>query len=99
MASISTQNALRSAAQYQQAGNLAEAQRICQDALRLEPASAPLLHLLGVLAYQSGDVFGSAAWIARAIAADASVPDYHLHLGNVLQDLAKFNEAAETYER
>ncbi|MGH8682546.1 MAG: tetratricopeptide repeat protein [Burkholderiales bacterium] len=51
---MTTQPALRTALEHQQAGRLAEAERICRQVLQLEPRNVDALQLLGLVAHQLG---------------------------------------------
>ena len=53
------------ARQYQQAGDLSQAESCCRQVLQVDPGHAEALHLLGGLAYQVGQFAASAAMSAE----------------------------------
>jgi len=81
-----------------QAGNLAEAEALYRRILSRDPRHADAMHLLGVLADQSGRPEEAVDLIEQAIAInDASF--YRNNFGNVLRRLGRFDEAAAHYAR
>lgn len=87
------------AARLHQAGHWGEAAERYRDLLAFDPLHAPALHASGVLAYQAGRHADAGDLIARAIARDGAVADYHVNLGNVFQAQQKWDEAAACYGR
>jgi tetratricopeptide (TPR) repeat protein len=68
--------------------------------LKLDDNHPDLLHLLGVVAHQTGSFEAAVKLIDRAIARAGNVADYHnsrglaaLHLGRISEALANFNRA------
>jgi tetratricopeptide (TPR) repeat protein len=88
-------NALR----YHRAGRLGEAERIYRRILAIDPRHADSLHLLGMIAYQSGQSAAAVALIQEAIALSDGQAAYHSNLGTILESQGKLDEAAESYER
>ena len=80
-------------------GRLAEAGKLYQTILKLEPQHADSLHMLGVMAHQTGRHEIAANLIKQAIEHSNSVPSYFNNLGNVLQALGKPNEAEASHQR
>lgn len=82
-----------------QKGQLAEARASYEQVLAREPKHFDALHLLGVIACQSGnpqlavDLFGKAIEINRRSAAAYS------NYGNALQELKRWDEALTSYDR
>ena len=68
-------------------GHAAAARRAAEAALAADPADARLLHLLGSLSCQQGDLEGGADWVRRALAADPSHAGVRLTLAMALADL------------
>src|SRR3954469_19964698 len=68
---------LREAVKRHRAGALDEAAALYAGALELDPGHADALHLSGLLAHQQGRHADADALISRAIAAVATVPDFH----------------------
>jgi predicted TPR repeat methyltransferase len=82
-------------------------QRRAQDKTRqpASPAEAtdtrdPIaLHAAGVQAFRAGHLEAAAELIAKAIAANGHMPDFHYNLAIVLRAQSKLNEAAASYKR
>ena len=75
------------------------AERLCRAALAAKPDCFEALHLLGVIAGQSGRAGEAADWFARAVAAEPRHADTHFNLGVALADLGRPMEALASYER
>lgn len=56
------------------------------------------LHAMGVEAFRAGQLQAAAGLIARAIAANAHMPDFHYNLAIVLRAQGKLTEAAASYQ-
>jgi predicted O-linked N-acetylglucosamine transferase (SPINDLY family) len=84
---------IQTAVQHQQAGRLAEAERVCRQALAASPDNPDALHLLGVLTGQAGRVDAAVEYIGRAIRFSPSTAQYHDSLGKILAGGGKFDEA------
>jgi len=76
---------LRLAIAAHQAGQLPEAERIYRQILADFPDNPDALHLLGVIAFQRGQLGDAESRIRAAIAVDSSVALYHANLGRVLK--------------
>ena len=74
--------ALALADQHLAAGRLAEAEDLCRRVLAVDPAHAPALHLLGIVAYRAGNLPVAVALVKRAIAAE---PTAALYLCNMCE--------------
>lgn len=68
-------------------------------ALEDNPSDAGALHLLGVMAIQSGDFQGAVERIENAIAVNAQVPAFHDHLGLALRQSGRPTEAEPHHRR
>jgi len=84
---------------HHRAGRLAEAERLYRQVLELDPHHGDALHLLGMLAGQSGRHGTAAELIRRAIAVNGGQPYYHLHLGLAARNLGRLDEAEASYRR
>jgi Flp pilus assembly protein TadD len=84
---------------HHRAGRLAEAERLYRQVLELDPHHGDALHLLGMLAGQSGRHDTAAELIRRAIAVNGGQPYYHLHLGLAARNLGRLDEAEASYRR
>src|SRR5437867_3291606 len=86
------------ARQYQQAGDLPQAESCCRQVLQIDPGHAEALHLLGGLAYQAGHLAAASELVRQAV--DRGLPNaaWHADLGLVLQAQGRMAEAAASYE-
>jgi protein O-GlcNAc transferase len=91
MSTVSTQQHLARAQQLQQTGNLAEAERVCRDALLLAPNSTEILSLTGVLLSQTGRHDEALVILKRA---SQLAPESHVCLFN----LGSVHAAKEQYQ-
>jgi protein O-GlcNAc transferase len=80
-------------------GRLADAERLYEQILQLEPRHADALHLLGVLAHQTGRHDRSVQLIESAIVVNARVPAFHNNLGNALKALGRMDDADASYQQ
>jgi predicted O-linked N-acetylglucosamine transferase (SPINDLY family) len=80
-------------------GQLGKAQSIYQQLLVVDPVNADALHLLGVIAYQTGQHQHAVDMIGMAIEINPHVPDYHSNRGNALQELQQFEVAVTSYDK
>ena len=78
-------------------GRLKEAEQLYRQILASDPGNADCLHLLGMVAFQSGDSETAASMIREAIAANPNAASYHSNLGNVLQQQGYLRDAAASY--
>lgn len=92
-------DALSHASALHREGRFAEAKAAYRDILRQTPNQFDALHLLGVLALQSGDPVKGLAWIDKAIAERSDVSIAHKHRGMGLEALGRDTEALSAYER
>ncbi len=74
-------------------GRLAEAEQVYRQVLAAAPAYADALHMLGVLALQSGQPQAAVACIDQAIAVKPSVAMYHINRANALLALGRLDDA------
>jgi len=98
-ASPNAQTLVQQALAHHRAGQFGEAERLYRQALDLDPNHADAIHLLGMLAFQTGDLDRAATTIRQAIAIHPAAASYHSNLGNVLQAQNKLEEAAASYRR
>jgi predicted O-linked N-acetylglucosamine transferase (SPINDLY family) len=93
------QRALTRGVELHQAGRLVEAEAAYRQILAADPACAPALHLLGVLANQVGQPAAALELISQAIQIDGRTASYHSNLGATYQGLKQLPEAVACYER
>ena len=84
---------------HHQAGRLNDAERLYRQILAIDPRHADSLHLLGVIATQSGRPDAAVDMIERAIRLRKDVHFYYGNLGNALRACGKLDEAAARYKR
>jgi tetratricopeptide (TPR) repeat protein len=87
------------AAAHHRAGRLLEAERGYRRILAADPQASDALHMLGVLAYQTGRNAAAAELIGRAIALHGQNASYHSNLGLALQALGDLESAAASFRR
>jgi predicted O-linked N-acetylglucosamine transferase (SPINDLY family) len=85
------------ALQHHRAGRLAEAERGYRAILEREPEHADSLHLLGVIALQTGNLESALALVQRAVALRPDAAVCRNNLGQVLNRLGRNDEAARCY--
>ncbi len=86
------------ALRHHQSGRLAEAERGYREILHVQPGHADSLHLLGVLALQTGNPEPALELIQRAVALRPDGAVYRNNLGQVLERLGRIEDAARAYE-
>jgi predicted O-linked N-acetylglucosamine transferase (SPINDLY family) len=96
---VNPEPTLDAAIQHHRAGRLHEAEKLYRQILASNPQHPDALHMLGVLAHQSGDNITARELIARSIAVRPGVPDAHANLGLVLQSLGETDGAIECYRQ
>ncbi len=98
-AASTTQHDLHEALALHRAGRLDEAAQGYRQILVSEPGHADCLHLLGMIAYQSGDHEQAVSLIRAAIAIHATASSYYSNLGNVLRTQEKLAEAEACFRQ
>ena len=97
--SSSVEKRLREALEHHQAGRLAQAEQVYLQILATDSQQPDSLHLLGVVAFQTGRSDEALALIQKAIAVKGNAAAYHSNLGNVLQSQGRLAEAGACYQR
>ncbi len=87
------------AVRHYQAGGIAEAARLIGNILATDPRHADSLHLLGIIAGQSGRYDLAVELISRASRLQEDNPFYHYNLSGVLQARNRTGDAMLHYER
>ncbi len=98
MPELTANEAFALALDEHRAGRLADAERSYRAILQLEPEHADSLHLLGVIALQTGNPEAALALIQRAVALRPDAAPCRNNLGQVLERLGRDDEAARCYE-
>lgn len=86
---------LSAAVRHHQRGDLRRAARAYRAILSHDPAHADALHLLGVVALQSGDAPGAIDLIGRAAALAPEAAAFHANLGEAYRAYGQLDRAAE----
>jgi tetratricopeptide (TPR) repeat protein len=92
-------NRIQQAVAAQRAGNLAQAEQLCRQALAHDARDFDALHILGALCAQRGDYSEAERLLARALAIDSRVPPCLHNYGNVLSRLRRYGEAVGYYKQ
>jgi tetratricopeptide (TPR) repeat protein len=82
-----------------QAGRLAEAEKVYQQVLDIQPDQFDSLHLLGVILFQRGNPAAAVAQIDRALKRNPNDVAALNNRGNALLALRRFDKALASYDR
>ncbi len=93
------ESAFQQAAAQHRHGRLAEAERLYEQVLRDDPQHFDALHLLGVVALQTGRTQRGVELVQKAISLNGGVASAYNNLGNGLRDLRRFDEALARYDK
>jgi tetratricopeptide (TPR) repeat protein len=85
--------ALAAAARHHHEGRLREAESIYKDVLRKAPDHGDALHLLGLVAYQSGRPGDAVELIRKALATDDANAAYHDNIGLAYRTMGQIDAA------
>jgi predicted O-linked N-acetylglucosamine transferase (SPINDLY family) len=96
---MTLQQAFGLAHEHQAAGRLAEAESLCRQILAIQPRSAEVMQMLGILACVQGRRGEGIGWLEQAVAVDPSTSAYHANLGLALATDGQIDRAISTYER
>jgi tetratricopeptide (TPR) repeat protein len=99
MSKLNVNEALQLAVQHHQAGRLVEAEKFYRQILEVQPNHADALHLLGVLAGQTGHTDAAIDLIGRAVQVNPDFVEAYGNLGRVLADKGRLDEATAAYRR
>ena len=97
--SVDVEVKLQQAISLYQAGQLQQAEQICQQILRDYPQDAESLHLLGVIAYRVGENKIATGLITQAIEIDSNQYVFFYSLGNALREQGRLEEAIPAYQQ
>lgn len=89
---------LQSALHAHRLGQLETASTLYQDLLKLEPSNTDVLHLLGVLTQQTGQLKPAEEFIRKAIGRNPNIGAYYNSLGNNLTVQGALDAAVEAYK-
>ena len=91
---LSVEDALR----LHKRGRLSEAEQVYRQILSANPRHADCLHLLGMIAFECGNLQGAAELIGEAISIHPNGASYHSNLANVLQAQGDLQAAVSEYQ-
>jgi len=78
---------------HHQAGRLQQAETICRQILVSRPDHPDALHLLGMIALQTGNHETAVKLIERAVEVKPDIPVYHVNLAQALRTSRKLDQA------
>ena len=90
---------IEKAAQHHHAGRLKQAEVLYKTVTKSHPDHSSALHSLGMIACQRGQYDLAAEFVAKAIAANRQIPQFHNTLGVVLAAVGKTQKAIDAYRR
>jgi tetratricopeptide (TPR) repeat protein/2-polyprenyl-3-methyl-5-hydroxy-6-metoxy-1,4-benzoquinol methylase len=94
---LTIQQAIDVAVQHQSVGELTNAKSIYENILQTEPDHPVALHLLGVVALQSGKNDIAVDLIRKALAIKPDYADAHSNLGGALLQMREMDDAVSSY--
>lgn len=97
--SSSNPSALQAAVNYLRQGRMAEAENQCRQLLGRRPNDFDALHLLGLIAAQTGRSEWAVELLEQAIRQRNDVAPVYNNLGNALKDLKRGEDAVARYSR
>ncbi|MGZ5819785.1 MAG: tetratricopeptide repeat protein [Burkholderiaceae bacterium] len=89
--------ALASAIQFHQTGNLSAAESIYNDILLHHPRQPDALNLLATIALQHGEFAYAETLLAQAVDINKKVPQYHVNLAHALKGQHELDRAVKHY--
>ena len=96
---ITTSDLFSIASQQYLAGRLSEVEVTCRQSLVLDPDHAESLHLLGIVAYQTGRNELAVDMIEKAIKFDSGRASFHCNLGNALMSGGRVEQSITCFEK
>ena len=97
--SLTIQQAIDLAVQHHNAGDLTKAEGIYKQILQSNPDQPVALHLLGVIAHQTGKNDIAVDLITKALAIKPDIAEAHNNLGAVFEKLGRLDEAVASYHK
>lgn len=87
------------ALQLFQQGQARQAHEICQLLTRRQPRDAEAWHLMGLIAYQAGDLANASAALSQAVQLQPGQAHFQVNLAHALLDQGQARQAARHYEK
>jgi tetratricopeptide (TPR) repeat protein len=81
-----------------QSGRLLDAQLCCREVLAADPKCADALHLMGLISFHAQQYDRAVEWIVNAIRQNPK-PEYLASLGSTLQQLRRYEEALNVFDK
>jgi tetratricopeptide (TPR) repeat protein len=94
---MDVQQQFRSAVDHCRRGELARGEQICRAIVAEQPTQPDALHLLGMIAMQTGRPGEAAEWFSKAVA-ERPIAEYYLNLGNALKAVGIHDQAVTAFE-
>lgn len=91
--------AINTALQHHQAGRLQQAEVLYRNVLKAQPTHSDALHLLGMIAHQTGNNEAAIDLISKAIRGNAFTPAYYSNIGGAYLALRRYDEAHASYKK
>ncbi len=98
-AALTIDQAMNLSNQLQAQGRLQESEHLLRQILQQQPQHAFALHLLGVIAYQAGQLPQAAELVQRAIALNGQVALFHANMCEILRQQKQLERAVAHGER
>jgi len=99
MAQPDLQQLLALGQQHHQRGEFAEAESAYRKALELSPDQPAALHLLGLVAHQTGRRETSLTLLEKSINTPGAPPEFHFNYAAVLTEIGDIPRAMQAYQR
>jgi tetratricopeptide (TPR) repeat protein len=96
---VQQQETLAVAIEHHKAGRLAEAARLYEDILEVEPHHVDALHMRGLIAWQHGKPERAVELIGQALTLSPDFAEAHCNLGNALQAQGRLEEAEAAFRK
>lgn len=90
---VSVDDAVRIASEKCNAGAYSDAEKICHAILNENSTHPDAYHILGVIAFRTGQYPLAVSLLETAIKYNKKNPDYYANLGNAFRELGEFNKA------
>jgi tetratricopeptide (TPR) repeat protein len=81
------------------AGQLVQAQALCESVIKTQPEHIAAIHVLGTIAYRTGNYLKALDLIGKVIDVYPNNADLHANRGDALQELRQFDAAVASYDR
>lgn len=98
-ARTSHQQILEQAVQHHNAGRFPEAEKCYRQVLQADPDQPVALHLLGMIAFQSGNVEAAIELVSKALNIKPDFAEAHNTFGIVLKNAGRLDDAMASYKK